>query len=94
MILRTKHNKKWECLEIEELDDGAALGHCRPDTRQIIISKKSKDKWRVFLHEAIHAINFDYEIGLTENQTLKLEDALIRVMKLNRVYEFWKKMSD
>lgn len=94
MILRTKYNRRWECLEIDELDEGKSLGHCRYELRQIVISNKAKNKFSVLVHELLHAASYDYGIGLTERQVELLEIAIIRFLKLNKIFQIWSKLRD
>ncbi len=92
MRLRTKWNKYWEVVEVEELP--GCLGECRPSTRQIVLLKKQKNKWKTFIHECLHAFSFDWDIGLTETQVSKLEEAIFRALKLNKIFQFWTRLRD
>lgn len=40
-----------------------------------------------YLHEVTHAMSEEYELGLTENQVLKIEHALPYVLKKNNLFK-------
>jgi len=81
--------------EVVYTDDYVAeqklLGQCRPEPAyQIVIYNKQSDteKYKTFLHETIHAINFETEgLNMTENQVAALEQGLFRVLKLNGILD-------
>ncbi len=98
MRIRTRHNKSWQILEIDHFTnskgeiDNSVMGMCEPNNRQIIIRKEQTNKFSTLIHETIHAIDFDYGIGLSENQVMKLEEGIMRVIKLNKLFRFWESM--
>lgn len=83
MKIRTKWNKAWEVLEVESFE-GGHVGECRPDTRQIVIESKHNGKLWTLLHEIIHAVSFDYDLDLTEQQVVGLEKGLSKVLILSK----------
>ncbi len=98
MRLRTRHNKSWQVLETEQFFNSKGepqphqVGLCDPSSRQIVIKKEQSNRFSTLIHETIHAIDFDYSIGLTEQQVMKLEDGIMRVIKLNKLFKFWESM--
>lgn len=58
-----------------EKDGNKVYGITRFDPNQIVISTTQGDKEAVhtFFHEALHMWSEEHEIGLTENQVMKLE---------------------
>lgn len=70
------------------------VGECDPNTRQIKIKigLPPSEMVATLLHEIIHALSFENEINLTENQVLCLEDALLTALRLNKglVHRFMK----
>lgn len=62
------------------------LGLCDPENKQITlkIDQTKTEMLKVYLHEVVHAMNFEFEIGITEAQTLKLETAVYKLLKLNK----------
>ncbi len=92
--LRTASRSHYEVLFIESFSNPLQVGECRPDNKQIIIksSLTDKEKLSCFIHESIHAVNFEYEIGLTETQVLKLETAIMKVADLNKLFELLGKL--
>lgn len=96
MRIRTKWNKSWNIVETDyftnskgEREDGQ-WGICDPNIRQITLRKDDPAKTSTLIHEVLHAIDFDYDIGLTENQVVKLEEAIMRFVKLNSVRKLLK----
>jgi len=68
-------------------NDPDCLGHTCDDPKQIIFksgqSKTSLEK--TVIHEVMHAINWENEIELTHGQIYKLEEALHKFLKLNKL---------
>ena len=64
----------------DELD-----GTCNPNTREIKIRLGMSDKATLsaLLHEIIHLVNFERALDITEEQTLGLEQGLLKVLELN-----------
>lgn len=65
------------------------VGECRPnEPHQIVIKNGQSDTetFKTFLHEFWHSVSAEYPgINLTENQTLALEHATFKVLKLNKL---------
>lgn len=78
------HKTSYEVLWTEDFKDGATAGETRFDPNQIVIMKNMPTKETVLtlFHEFIHAVDHENEIGLTENQVLKLEKAMPVFVKL------------
>jgi len=63
-----------------------SYGSCCPNKKLIEVDDRLSDRQTVktFLHEVVHAINVEYPgPPITENQTLKLEEGLYNVLRLN-----------
>jgi Zn-dependent peptidase ImmA (M78 family) len=54
-----------------------------PKEMRINLNITDSKKESTFMHEVIHAISHEHEIGLTESQVLKLEKGLMRLIRLN-----------
>lgn len=54
--------------------------------RHIFLNEKltNKESDMTLLHEIVHALDFEYKIGLTEKQVLKLESALYYFLTKNK----------
>jgi hypothetical protein len=65
------------------------LGEMRPDIQQIVIKngQSATETAKSILHEVIHAISDENDIGLTEKQVEDLEDAVWRFLKLNKILD-------
>jgi hypothetical protein len=89
-IVRVTRNVSYEVLWNDEFPkDDNQLGECRGDVKQIVINKNQSptETFKTYLHEALHAADFEEEIGLTEGQVRKLEDSLFRMAKLNGILD-------
>ena len=40
-----------------------------------------------YIHEVIHSISDEYDLGLTENQVLKMEESLPYILKLDNIFK-------
>jgi hypothetical protein len=62
-------------------------GSCDPNKKQIVINvNQSKTNIKkTMLHEALHAMSIEHEINLTETQVRKLEDAVWKLLNLNKI---------
>lgn len=63
------------------------LGQCNPNTKQIILNTKQSPKEirLTYIHELLHALSFEYEINITESQVQKLENAIYKLLLLNKL---------
>lgn len=79
----------FEILWVDDFADGKTLGETRFDPPQIVIKTGESDKLtvKIYAHELVHAISDEEEVGLTETQVLKLEHAMIYLLKPNNVFE-------
>lgn len=78
----------YEVLFSDEISSGPdVLGEMRPVEKQIIIKngQSQTELVKTTIHEIIHAISDENDIGLTETQVRKLENAVYRVLRLNGV---------
>ena len=74
---------------VPRFDNKKDIGECDPNAKQIrLVLGETSDREVVstLSHEALHQINFFYDLGLTENQILGLEKALIKLFKLNPTF--------
>lgn len=78
-------NKIWyEVLYISDFKDQKTLGETRFETKQIVIKTGLSPKMTVstFFHEVLHAISFEYDVDLTENQVLNIENSVSYLLPL------------
>lgn len=63
------------------------MGECCPNQKQIVLLRNLKPHkaYFVFLHEVIHAINFESALDLTESQVEGLECGIDRLFRLNKI---------
>ena len=75
---------KYEVCWIDDFKDGKTLGETRFNhPKQILIKngQSSKEAVSTYFHEVLHAVSEEFEVGLTEEQVLKLEKAIPWVLK-------------
>lgn len=84
---RITSKRDYEVTFIDNFKDGKQVGECRQEPSQIVVKRGQtpKEEYSTFLHECIHAADYEYEIGLSEKQVLKLEKALLKYLLLNKV---------
>lgn len=86
-------NNSYEILYIEQFSNPLTLGETRLEDKQIVLKtdQTPKELVKTYLHECLHAVSEEYEVGLTEQQILKLEDALQYILRENNIFKKGKK---
>lgn len=84
--IRITSKRDYQVMYVDSFKDVEQLGECRWQPPQIVAKAGQSDKeiFSTILHEAVHALDFEDEIGLTEAQVIKLERGLLRMLKLNK----------
>lgn len=69
-------------------DDPECRGICRFDPKQIVLLMGQSEQMMVktFLHEVLHAVDHEHEIGLQHKHVYALEDALAKLFRLNKLF--------
>lgn len=83
------HRKKfYEVVWFKEKDDGETVGLMDVSKKQIMVQlgQTSRETVLTYLHELIHAISDERQLGLTESQVQGLEGALYYVLKKDNVF--------
>ena len=64
---------------------GNLLGYCSHPEAEIVVksSQRARRKRASLFHEVLHAVDWEYGIGLSEKQTRKLETGLLNVIDDN-----------
>lgn len=78
----------YEVLFVDEFTDPKCLGECRPTEKQIVLKNGQSDTemYKSYLHELFHSFSFEYPgLNLTEKQVQKLEEAMYRYERLNKI---------
>ena len=67
----------------EIINDKHIMGMTRFDPNQIIIKigQSPKETVHTYIHEVVHAIDYVYDIDLTEEQVLAIESSLSVILK-------------
>lgn len=62
-------------------------GQCDSEKKEITLKRllNNSNLATTLIHELIHAIDFDKQIGLSEAQTLKLEAGLFEFFRVNKI---------
>ncbi len=84
--IRITSKRDYEVTYIDQFkNDPEQQGECRKDPPQIVIkaSDPEGERFSSFIHETIHALDFEDDIKLTEKQVIKLERGIFRILKLN-----------
>lgn len=84
--IRLKSKVKYEVVWAEIIGDNEnTLAECRYESRQILIKigQSETDNWKAFIHEVIHALEFEYRIPIPHKITYLLEEAVFKMIKLN-----------
>ena len=73
------------CKELKDGDHGETTF----DNKQITLSEAYGDKETVhtYIHELLHAVSEEYDVGLTEKQVRKLEKAVYWFLKEGNIFE-------
>lgn len=86
-----KYRVSYEFVWVDSFKDPEQMGETRLNElneRQILIKRglSATETASTIIHEIIHAIDFEYEIGLTERQVLKLEKGIFTFLRLNKLF--------
>lgn len=78
----------YEVVWVDSFKDNETMGETRFNPNQIAIKSgySPKETVHTYLHECIHAISAEYDVGLTETQVQKLEKAVYYILKKNNVF--------
>lgn len=87
--IQLARNTFYEVVWTHAFKDENTLGETRFDPKQIVIKKDQTDKESVktYIHECLHAISAEYDVGLTETQVQKLEKALPYLLKPGNIFK-------
>lgn len=86
--VQVRRKTHYEICYIDAFVDDSVLGETRFDTKQIVLkdNQPPKEKIHTYIHELLHAISEEYEVGLTETQVRALERAIYYVLKDGNVF--------
>lgn len=89
-VVQISRKAKYEVLWTDTIkEDSNLLGETRFDPRQIVLNKNQSHKEAVstYIHEAIHAVSEEYDVGLTEKQVRALERFVYYGLKSGNVFK-------
>ena len=86
--IRYERRKSYGVNMVSGFVDPTDLGECNPNTKEIKIKsgQTPKESVSTLTHEVFHAVNFERELGLTEEQVEGMELGFIKVLELNQDY--------
>lgn len=75
----------YEVVWVDKFDDPDQLGYCTADKRLIYIKKdlSEKESMTIFLHELLHALEFEYGLKIPHKLIYSLQDPLWFVFNAN-----------
>lgn len=85
--VRIKAKTSYQIVYQDEIaNDPDCVGLCDPNSKLIYIKKnlKKTELKKTFIHELCHAICIEYEIKIAHESIYNLEEALLKVLSLNR----------
>ncbi len=85
-FVRISHKASYEVVKFKSDSLDGEIIKDPSGFRQIRLNENltAKQEEVTLLHEALHGISFEYDVGLTEKQVLKLEKALLFFLKNNK----------
>jgi len=80
--LKIKNRVVYEIVWVDSFKDPDVLGECRFDVRQIALKKgqSQRETFKTFVHEVIHAMEFEREIKIAHKAIYQLEDAIFYLL--------------
>lgn len=82
-------DRYFEIVWSDHLSQASVMGETRfePDQIAIKIGQSNKEAVKTYLHELIHAVSDEYDVGLTETQVIQLEKAISTILKPGNVFK-------
>lgn len=87
--VRVAAGRDYEIVKVGRFKDNEHVGETRFTSSQIVIQAGHTPykTIEIYLHELLHAISEEHDVGLTENQILKLEKAFRYVLMPHNVFK-------
>ena len=84
--VRITAKQSYQVVYVDQFDDRNQLGECDFDGKLIVLKRNlSKAKAnKIFLHELMHAIEYECGIQIPHKSIYELEDALYKLLRLNK----------
>jgi hypothetical protein len=84
--IRIKSKETYEVVWTDLIGENEkTLAECRYDHKQIVIKngQSETENWKCFIHECLHAMEFEYRIPVPHKIVYLLEEAIFKLLKLN-----------
>jgi hypothetical protein len=80
--IKIKNKVSYEIVWVESFEDDTTVGECRFDARQIAIKTglSKRETIKTFIHEVLHAIEFERGIKIQHKAIYQLEDAVFYLL--------------
>lgn len=86
--LKIKNRVTYEIVWVDSFADPDVLGECRFDSKQIAIKsgQSERELFKTFVHEVLHAVEFERGIKMPHKTVYQLEDAVFYLL----FHNIWK----
>lgn len=80
--LKIKNKVVYEIVWVESFADPDVLGECRFDSKQIAIKDglSEREAFKTFVHEVLHAVEFERGVKIPHRAIYQLEDAVFYLL--------------
>lgn len=80
--IKIKNKVVYEVVWVDSFEDGNTVGECRFDVKQIALkmNQSEKELMKTFIHEVLHAIEFERGVKIPHKTIYQLEDALFYIL--------------
>lgn len=78
-------NEVYRVRFVRRFDDRSTLGECDPSEKEIRIrlGQSHNERFKTFLHEILHALEFELDLKITHRQIEQLEEPLAQFLSDN-----------
>lgn len=80
--IKIKNKVVYEVVWVDSFEDSNTVGECRFDVKQIALkmNQSEKELMKTFIHEVLHAIEFERGVKIPHKTIYQLEDALFYIL--------------
>ena len=80
--IKIKNKVVYEVVWLDGFKDSEVLGECRFDSKQIALKTgiSERETYKTFIHEVLHAVEFERGVKLPHKAVYQLEDALFYIL--------------
>lgn len=80
--VKIKNRVTYEVVWVDSFKDAGVLGECRFDSKQIALKsdESERETFKTFVHEVLHAMEFERGIKIPHKAIYQLEDAVFYLL--------------